>query len=76
LQKNPLRPFVIRRIGRVDFAFPIIGKAETLNLSFKVRDILRRNVSRMNSRGLVNVAPSTWASDAAKAMLTARFLAA
>ena len=33
-------------------------------------------VVAMLARGLVNVAPSTWASDAAKAMLTARFLAA
>lgn len=33
-------------------------------------------VVAMLARGLVNVAPYTWASDAAKAMLTARFLAA
>jgi len=30
LEKNPLRPFVIARVGRVDLPLPIVGKTDPL----------------------------------------------
>src|ERR1043166_7020992 len=42
LEKNPLRPFVIAGIGRVDLAFPIVGKTDPFQLRFELRDILAR----------------------------------
>ena len=40
LDENPLRPFVIRRIGGGDFLVPIIREAKGIDLTFEVRDVL------------------------------------
>ncbi|MNM83282.1 hypothetical protein D3C81_953390 [compost metagenome] len=47
LDKNPLRPFVIIRIGRADLAVPIVGETQRLDLAPEIVDILNRNVPRM-----------------------------
>ena len=46
LEKNPLRPFVIARIGRVDLALPIVGETDALELRFEFRDVLARGDRR------------------------------
>ena len=40
LQKNPLRPFIILRVGGVDLARPVEGKTERLQLCLEARHIL------------------------------------
>ena len=40
LEKDPLRPFVVAGIGRVDLAFPIVGKTDPFQLRFELRDVL------------------------------------
>src|SRR5947207_13234301 len=49
LKKNPLRPFEIIRIGRIDFASPIIGEAEHLNLAAKGIDVSPRSDGGMGA---------------------------
>ena len=48
LEENPLRPLVISRVRRIDFAIPIIAQPEHLNLAAEVFDILLRGDGRMN----------------------------
>ena len=40
LQKDPLRPFIIRRIGGVDLTAPVERKAQRLQLLFKMSNVL------------------------------------
>src|SRR5205814_6140515 len=47
LEKNPLRPFEIIGVCCVDFAAPIIAKAQRLNLALKGGDILFGGLARM-----------------------------
>ena len=47
LEKNPLRPFVVVRIGGVDFTRPVKGNTERLKLLFKSCDIFLRHFRRM-----------------------------
>ena len=42
LEKNPLRPFVVPRVGRIDLALPIVGKPDPLQLRFEFGDVLAR----------------------------------
>ena len=50
LEENPLRPFVITRIGRVDLSFPIVGKTNALQLRFEFRHVFARGDRRVLSR--------------------------
>jgi len=47
LKKDPLRPFEIARIGRVDFALPVVGKTDPFQLLFKFSDVLARGDGRV-----------------------------
>src|SRR5262245_24394755 len=47
LQKNPLRPFVITRIGSVDLPLPVVGKTDSFKLFFEFRDVFARSDCRM-----------------------------
>ena len=42
LEENPLRPFVIIRIGRVDFALPIVAETDAFQLWLELGDVLAR----------------------------------
>src|SRR5207247_6088707 len=42
LKKNPLRPLVVARIGRVNFPLPIVGETNVFQLRFEFRDVLPR----------------------------------
>ncbi len=50
LEENPLRPFVIGGIGRVDLAFPIVGKTDAFELRLEFRDVLARGDGGMLAR--------------------------
>ena len=43
LQENPLSPFIIRRVGRVNLTAPVERKAERLQLLFEVSDVVLRD---------------------------------
>ena len=47
LEKDPLRPFEVTRIGGVDFTVPIIGETDPLQLRFEFRDVLAGGDGRM-----------------------------
>ena len=47
MQENPLCPSVKIRIAGVDFALPVVGKADALQLAFKFRYVLARCNRRM-----------------------------
>ena len=42
LQEDPLRPFVVTRIGGVHFAVPVVAQTQRLDLSAEVFDVLFR----------------------------------
>ena len=48
-QKNPLRPFVIARIGGVHFARPVVTESDLCQLAFEPLDVLRRRDGRMKA---------------------------
>jgi hypothetical protein len=50
LQEDPLRPFEIFRIGRIDFTIPVIAESQHLDLATKSGDILGRGLARMRAR--------------------------
>ena len=50
LEKYPLRPAIVLRIGRIDHAIPVIGESEILHLARESRDILCSRDSRMGPR--------------------------
>ena len=43
-----MRPFVVSRIRRIDFPRPVKGESEPFQLLFKMGDIFRRDLCRMN----------------------------
>ena len=47
LEKNPLRPFEVTRIGGVDFTLPIIGETDPLQLRFEFGNVLAGGDSGM-----------------------------
>src|SRR5262249_49013420 len=47
LEENPLRPFVISRLGFVDFPFPIVIETEPLQLALKLRNVFTGGNCRM-----------------------------
>src|SRR5207237_5642566 len=47
LEKDPLRPFEVTRIGGVDFTVPIIGETDSLQLRFEFSDVLAGGDGRM-----------------------------
>src|SRR4030095_3264544 len=47
LQENPLRPFVIRRVCRVDLPLPIVRKTDPLQLALELRHVFTRGDRRM-----------------------------
>src|SRR5439155_16747344 len=47
LQENPLRPFVISRVGRVDLPLPIVRKTDPLQLALELRHVFTRGDRRM-----------------------------
>src|SRR6266480_4588745 len=47
LEKNPLRPFVITWIGRVDFTLPVVGKTNSLELVLEFGHIFARGDYRV-----------------------------
>ena len=49
-EKNPLRPFVVSRIGGVDLALPIVGKSNSFQLRLELADIFAGRDRRMLSR--------------------------
>ena len=48
LKENPLCPFIIGRVGRVDLTAPVKGKTERLKLLFEVSDVIFRNHLRVD----------------------------
>mmetsp|Transcript_24890 Transcript_24890/g.68953 ORF Transcript_24890/g.68953 Transcript_24890/m.68953 type:complete len:298 (-) Transcript_24890:510-1403(-) len=50
LQKYPLCPFDIINVGCCDFAIPIIGESQHLQLSFEIGNIAGRCLRRLRSR--------------------------
>ena len=42
LEKNPLRPLIVTRVGGVDLALPVVGKADGLQLGFEFCDVIAR----------------------------------
>src|SRR4030095_13421992 len=49
LHEDPLRPFVIVRIGRVDFARPVVHSADLLKLALEIFDVSLCADGRMNA---------------------------
>ncbi|MNO67679.1 hypothetical protein D3C76_584890 [compost metagenome] len=49
LDKNPLCPFVIFRIGCADLAVPVIGEAQRFDLAAEIINVLKSNLARMLS---------------------------
>ena len=47
--EEPLRPFIVRRVARLDLAVPIVGKAELLLLLLHVLDVAVRPVGRLDT---------------------------
>src|SRR5439155_10452834 len=47
LEKNPLRPFEIVRVGGVDLTCPIVAEPERLDLTLESGDILLRGLARV-----------------------------
>src|ERR1051325_5360145 len=47
LQKNPLRPLEILRIGRVHLARPVVAESEAFDLPLEGRDVLLCRLARM-----------------------------
>src|SRR6266481_5583004 len=47
LEKDPLRPFVVTRVSRVDLPFPIVRKTDPLQLAFELRHVFTRGDRRM-----------------------------
>src|SRR5438094_1284805 len=47
LQENPLRPFVIRRVCRVDLPLPIVRKTDPLQLALEIRHVFTRGNCRV-----------------------------
>src|SRR6478736_10027328 len=47
LQENPLRPFVVTRVSRVNFPLPIIGKTDPLQLALELRHVFTGGDRRM-----------------------------
>ncbi len=45
LEKDPLRPFDVSRVRRIDLAGPVVTEAEALQLSLERRDVLGRRVA-------------------------------
>src|SRR5215831_11622904 len=50
LQENPLRPFVISRVRRVDLPFPIVGKTDPLQLTLELHHVFTGGNGRMLTR--------------------------
>ena len=42
LHEDPLRPFVVVRIGRVDLARPVVHRADLVQLAFEIFDVAAR----------------------------------
>ena len=49
LEKNPLGPMIISRIGGVHFPFPVVSQAKALHLLFKAGDIFFGGRRRVNA---------------------------
>jgi len=50
LEKNPLRPAVIRRVGGIDFVSPVEATAAAFELCFsEALDVARRQLARMHA---------------------------
>src|SRR6516165_3657643 len=47
LEENPLRPFVISRVRRVDFPFPIVGKTDARQLTLELHHVFTCGNCRM-----------------------------
>ena len=67
LEEDPLRPFVIGWVCRVDLAAPVKGKSEGLQLLLKVRHVIARHDLRVNMvfdgivlRGQAKSIPAHW----------------
>ncbi len=49
LQENPLCPAVIARVGRAEFAVPVVRQSDPLHLPLECRDVLSRRDGRMDA---------------------------
>src|SRR5262245_12056614 len=70
LEENPLCPFVVCRVGRVDLSLPIVRKTDSLQLALELRHIFARGDGRMLSgfdrvllRGQTERVPAHWMQD-------------